>query len=55
MDRKVRRNKNQKYYCTECEEDTVDHKPPANEPNEIRRRCRVCRRETIFAPTEEGW
>lgn len=55
MDRKVKKNKNQRYYCSECERDIIEHKPLSSNQNELRRRCRVCRKECTFLPLDEEW
>lgn len=48
------REKKQRYYCTECEKDSVEHKPDKeDESDELRRRCKICKKETVFMPWDD--
>jgi hypothetical protein len=47
---KYKERKN-RYYCVECEQDSIDHKP-TNTSQEVYRRCRVCKKDCLFAPLD---
>lgn len=48
------RSKEKAYYCVECERDMIRHRPRGSHDDEaIRRRCKVCRRESIFVPLND--
>lgn len=49
---KYRATKNKKYYCVECERSTIDHR---GDDEDLKRHCKVCKKETLFVPSDEEW
>jgi hypothetical protein len=46
------KEKKHRYYCVDCERDSIDHKP-SNGKTEVYRRCKICKRDTLFLPVDE--
>lgn len=48
------KGKKKQYYCVECERCTIEHKP-SDLKDDVIRRCKICKKDCLFIPSESDW